>query len=108
MSEPGAAEADCASLFMLISLQLGGLPLVKRPAQLDQAPARGERVKRLPSRRGEGTGQSAGGAEDKMSLACIRRRPNLGHVSPRPPDRSGLGLRRARAGEHEQHEGPAT
>jgi hypothetical protein len=52
MSEPGAAEADCASLFMLISLQLGGLPRVKRPAQLDQAPARGERVQRLPSRRG--------------------------------------------------------
>ena len=56
------AKPAYASLSMLTSLQLGRLPLVKRPAQLDQTPVRGERVKRFPSSRGGETGESAGSA----------------------------------------------
>ena len=39
-----------------------------------------------------------------MSLAHVRRRPNLGHVAGGPPDRGDLGLRRASPGEDEEYE----
>ena len=82
----------------------GGSQSIERPAQVVQAPAGGERVKRLPPRRRAGPGQRAGGTEDEVSLVRLWRRTYLGHVSRRPPDGGRLRLGSARPGEYQQHE----
>ena len=61
-------------------------------------------MKRLPARGRARSGEGGGGAEDEVSLTCVGRGPDLGHVSRRPPDGGGLGLRGAGPGEYEQYE----
>jgi hypothetical protein len=60
-------------------------------------------MERFPSRRRGGSGERARGAQHEVRLAWSRRRPNLGQIARRPPDRSRLGLRGTRPGEHQQH-----
>jgi hypothetical protein len=61
-------------------------------------------AKRLAARSRAPSGEGGGRAQDEVSLPRVGRRPDLGQVPRRPPDRSGLSLRRASPGEHEQRE----